>query len=72
MENLSTVCNNLHKDEIGCTVYEKDVSYVKSMPPEPLSGNSTEVQLDLEVLAILDISEVDSYISIQQNVHLTW
>ncbi len=42
------------------------------MPPEPVCGNMTLVHLDVDILAILDISEVDSYISMQLSIQLTW
>ena len=43
------------------------------MPPEPLEGNNyTLVYADVDILAILDIAEVDSYISMQLNIKLTW
>ncbi len=42
------------------------------MPPEPVKGNITQVHLALEILAILEISEVGSYISMQLGIDLTW
>ena len=64
---------NLIVDEVGCDVYEKDMSYIRAMPPEPLGGeNMTHVLLGLDILAILEIAEVDSYISMQIQVQLTW
>ncbi len=59
-------------DEVACDVYEKDPSYIKAMPPEPVTGNDTYVHLALEALAILEIAEVDSYISMQIQIKLTW
>lgn len=59
-------------DEVDCNVYEKDTSYMKEVPPEPVEGNLTRVQVDVDVLAILAISEVDSYITMQMSLRLTW
>ena len=43
------------------------------MPPEPLDGdNITHVHLALDILAILEIAEVDSFISMQIQIQLTW
>ncbi len=60
-------------DEVSCKVYEKDPSYIKTMPPEPLPGaDMTLVHLGLDILAILEIAEVASYISMQIQLRLTW
>ncbi len=53
-------------------MYEKDESYLKAMPPEPVGSNTTLVHLGIDILAILEISEVDSYISMQISIQLTW
>ncbi len=60
-------------DEMGCDVYRKDSIYIKTMPPEPLNeDNMTYVDLSLNILAILEIAEVDSYISMQIEISLSW
>ncbi len=53
-------------------MYEKVGSYIKAMPPEPVDSNITLVHLDVDILAILEISEVDSFISMQLSVKLSW
>ncbi len=54
-------------------MYEKEPSYIKVMPPEPTHGNNfTLVHVDVDILAILEISEVDSFIAMQLSVQLTW
>lgn len=58
---------------MACDVYEKHPSYIKAMPPEPVNkDNITYVHLGLDVLAILEIAEVDSSISMQIQIQLTW
>ncbi len=58
---------------MGCTVYEKDDSYIKQMPPEPLHGDElTKVHMGVDILAILEIAEVDSFIQLQLSISLTW
>ncbi len=43
------------------------------MPPEPPEDqNITLVHLGADILAILEIAEVDSYISMQVSIQLTW
>ena len=42
------------------------------MPPEPIDGNMTLVNLGVDVLAILNIAEVDSSISMQISIQLKW
>ena len=60
-------------DEVGCSIYYKDDSYIASMPPEPPKGqNTTLVHLGMDILAILEISEVSSYISMQMSINLRW
>ncbi len=54
-------------------MYEKDFSYLKNMPPETLTNETALiVALELDILTILDISEVKSYMSMQVEVHLSW
>ncbi len=60
-------------DEVGCVVYEKDESYIRQMPPEPKGGDSrTEVRVGVDVLAVLEIEEVDGVIQLQIGIRLTW
>ncbi len=61
-----------HADEVNCTVYKKPPSYIKTMAPAPVDGNATVVCLDVSILAILEISEVGSYIFMQLSVQLSW
>ncbi len=43
------------------------------MPPEPvLNETYTKVHVQLDILAVLEIAEVDSYISMQVEMRLTW
>ncbi len=42
------------------------------MPPEPVGRNTTLVHIGVDILAILEISEVDSYISMQLSIALSW
>ncbi len=54
-------------------MYEKDFSYIKNMPPDTKAVDSiTTVQLELDILTILEIAEVNSYLSMQFEIHLTW
>ncbi len=54
-------------------MYEKDASYLSFMPPEPVSNEThTKVHVQLDILAVLEIAEVDSYISMQVEMQLTW
>ncbi len=67
------VYKNSFSDEVGCTVYEKDKSYIKNMPPDTKTTKyATIVELELDILAILEIAEVASYLSMQFEIHLTW
>ncbi len=48
-------------------------SYIKFMPPEPLEEQSkTMVNFSIDILAILDVAEVDSIISMQLDAKLSW
>ncbi len=43
------------------------------MPPQAVGECSiTTVELELDVLAVLDLSEVDSIFAMQMELHLTW
>ncbi len=58
---------------MGCEIYVKEDTYIKTMPPEPMNENNvTFVELSQNILAILEIAEVDSYISMQFEISLTW
>ena len=50
-----------------------DESYLKEIPAPPLADQElTNVNVSLELLAVLDINEVDSVISLQYGMHLSW
>ena len=52
---------------------EIDKSYIKDIPAPPrVEGNLTPVNVSVDTLAILEINEVDSTISIQFQLYLTW
>ena len=52
---------------------EIDQSYIKDIPAPPRMGNNlTHVNVSIDTLAILEIDEVDSIISIQFQLYLTW
>ncbi len=61
-------------DEVGCNVYRKDsISYIKSIPPEPKEGGRrTNVNISIDILAILEIAEVMGHISLQFEATLVW
>ncbi len=50
-----------------------DDSYMATVPPEPLGDqDKVEVTVDVDVLSVLDISEVDGFVTLQLTVRLTW
>jgi hypothetical protein len=52
---------------------EIDNSYIKDIPAPPLEeSNFTKINVSMDTLAILEINEVDSLISIQFQLYLTW
>ncbi len=69
-------------DEVSCALFEPDASYIKTSAPKEKGVNKTKavnsqrvkvsVQVDVNVLSILEISEVDGYISLQLVLSLTW
>ncbi len=71
-------------DEVSCALFEVDASYIKeSAPPqgsnEPGRNDSshhqrdkTPVTVDIDLLSILEISEVDGHVSLQFDLRFTW
>lgn len=60
-------------DEIDCAMIEIDRSYIKDIPAPPkLMNILTEVNISVDIFAILEINEVDSLISIQFQLDMTW
>lgn len=52
---------------------EIDRSYIKDIPAPPkLMNILTEVNISVDIFAILEINEVDSLISIQFQLDMTW
>ncbi|CAM6054348.1 unnamed protein product [Sphagnum tenellum] len=63
-------------DEIGCELLLMDASYIKDLPASPdQQSGATElaaVLVSMDILSILDISEVQNFISLQLQLWLTW
>ena len=56
-------------DEIGCQIFTTDSSYLKDVPAPPLKPNElAEVTVAVDILSILEIKEVDNFISLQLQV----
>ncbi len=66
-------------------MFEEDASYIKESAPkeehavageasttENRQKRKTAVRVDVDVLSILEISEVDGHLSLQLNLKLTW
>lgn len=52
---------------------EIDESYLKEIPAPPqIFQKLTLVNVSVDVLGILEIDEVDSFIAIQFQLHLSW
>ncbi len=58
-------------DEIGCEILTTDRSYLKDVPP-PSDGELTNVMVSLDLLEILEISEVGNIITMQIDLRLSW
>ncbi len=69
-------------DEVHCNLFEEDASYIKESAPleedfstmntENLESKKVDVDVEIDVLSFLEISEVDGFTSIQLNLRLTW
>ncbi len=61
-------------DEVDCNIYEIDDSYIRESPPKGAEGEGSlaKVEIGVDVLSILEISEVDGYIALQLNLKITW
>ena len=60
-------------DEESCEIFVTDSAYLKEVPPEPLEGDDmTIVKIAVDILSILEISEVNSYVMLQLNIKLSW
>ena len=64
--------NNYFSDEIDCKIFTTDKSYLKEVPPPAADGGLVEVKVDINVLSVLDITEVDNTITLQIDMKLTW
>ena len=52
---------------------EVDESYIKDVPAPPLKkGSLSQVNVSVDVLSILEINEVDSWLSLQFELHMVW
>ncbi len=59
-------------DEIDCNILSTDRSYIKEVPPPAADGGLVEVKVAVDVLSVLDITEVDNTITLQIEMKLTW
>ena len=60
-------------DETNCALITLDDAYIKEVTPPPLKNMSTlPVHIILDLLSILDIDEVESRITLQFELKLTW
>ena len=60
-------------DEINCEMIEIDKSYIKDIPAPPVHEDVFNyVNVSVDMLGILDINEVDSFIAIQFQLYLSW
>lgn len=65
--------NSFLLDEIGCEIFTMDSSYLKDVPPSGESGDDlANVYLSVDILSILEIKEVDQFISLQVRLWMTW
>ena len=58
-------------DEVDCNMILTDDSYLKDMPPQGKS-DKLKVFIAVNVLAILEISEVENFILLQLELKLSW
>ena len=62
-------------DEASCFNVDVDESYLRDTPPAPPPGSADPmlaVDVGVDLLAITDIQEVESTITAQFRLHLTW
>ncbi len=61
-------------DEMNCTIFSKEVSYLKEVPPPAVSEEATKIAIhaSVNVKAILDIAEVEGLIGIQFDLSFKW
>lgn len=60
-------------DEIDCEMIEIDKSYLKDIPAPPQASQKFSlVNVSVDVLGILEINEVDSLMTIQFQLRLSW
>ncbi|XP_059095252.1 uncharacterized protein LOC131890013 isoform X2 [Tigriopus californicus] len=83
--SMSERCNNVincpdKSDEIDCKMIQIDDSYIKHVPPIPILDQKTSsrqssqshVFMNMEILEILEISEVDYKFTVQYQLNLKW
>ena len=78
--NMTQRCDRIldcpdKSDEIGCDLIEFGVAYIKEVPPPPLVDSEVStlpINVSIDLLSILDINEVESYIKLQFGLRLTW
>ena len=60
-------------DEIYCNMVEIDESYLRDMPAPPkVKASQSEIKVSVDILALQEISEVESFLALQFDFHMTW
>ena len=62
-------------DEFGCAILHTDDSYMASIPPpsiDPSISKKAQLHVNMKILSILEISEVDNFLSLQFDLGMRW
>ena len=63
-------------DEQNCTVIVVESSYIRDYPAPPADGYNgkarSDIELKIDVMKVMDISEVDSEIGVQYELMMSW
>ncbi len=60
-------------DEVDCSIYEIDDSYIQESPPKGVvEGTLAKVEISVDLLSVLEISEVDGFIALQLRLMISW
>ena len=58
---------------MDCRIYEIDDSYIRESPPKGVrKGTLAKVEISVDILSIMEISEVDGFIALQLRLMISW